>query len=58
MDAMETDKIDADGEIIGTGMGMWIIEKTVRDYKGTIDLSENIDAEVGFHVTISLKGRR
>ena len=58
MDAMETDKMDADGEIIGTGMGMWIIGKTVRDYKGTIDLSENIDAEVGFHVTISLKGRR
>ena len=58
MDAMETDKMDADGEIIGTGMGMWIIGKTVRDYKGTIDLSENIDAEVGFHVTMSLKGRR
>lgn len=58
MDAMETDKMDADGEIIGTGMGMWIIGKTVRDYKGTIDLSENIDAEVGFHVTVSLKGRR
>ena len=58
MDAMETDKTDADGEVIGTGMGMWIIGKTVKDYKGTVDLSKNIDSEIGFHITISLKGRR
>lgn len=56
MDAMETDKIDADGEVVGTGMGMWIIGKTVKDYKGTVDLSKNIDSEIGFHITISLKG--
>ena len=58
MDAMETDKTDVDGEVVGTGMGMWIIQKTVTDYKGTIDLSSNIDSEIGFHAAISLKGRR
>ena len=58
MDAMETDKTDADGEIVGTGMGMWIIGKTVRDYHGNVDLTKNIDSENGFYVTISLKGCR
>ena len=58
MEAMETDKTDADGEVVGTGMGMWIIGKTVKDYTGTVDLSKNIDSEIGFHITISLKGRR
>lgn len=57
MEAMETDKTDSDGEVVGTGMGMWIIGKTVTDYKGTVDLSQNIDSEIGFHITISLKGR-
>ncbi len=56
MDAMETDKTDADGEVVGTGMGMWIVGKTVKGYKGTVDLSENIDCEIGFHIMLSLKG--
>lgn len=58
MEAMETDKTDADGEIIGTGMGMWIIKKIVKDYSGSVDLSKNIDSKIGFHIMISLKGRR
>lgn len=58
MDAMETDKTDADGEVIGTGMGMWIIGKIVKDYKGSVDLSQNIDSKIGFHIIISLKGHR
>ena len=58
MEAMETDKTDNDGEIVGTGMGMWIIGKTVKDYSGEVDLSENIHSEVGFHAKISLKGLR
>lgn len=58
MEAMETDKTDSDGEIIGTGMGMWIIGKTVKDYNGSVDLSKNIDSERGFHIEITLKGRR
>ena len=58
MEAMETDKTDLDGEIIGTGMGMWIIGKTVVEYNGNVDLSENARSESGFHAKITLKGRR
>lgn len=58
MEAMETDKTDSDGEVVGTGMGMWIIGKTVKDYNGEVDLSENIHSETGFHAKISLKGLR
>ena len=58
MEAMETDKTDLDGEIIGTGMGMWIIGKTVVEYNGNVDLSENVRSENGFHARITLKGRR
>lgn len=58
MEAMETDKTDSDGEVVGTGMGMWIIGKTVKDYDGEVDLSENIHSETGFHAKISLKGLR
>ncbi|MBR5545176.1 MAG: sensor histidine kinase [Clostridia bacterium] len=56
LESMETDKTDLDGEVIGTGMGMWIIWKTVEEYKGNIDLSENSTSEKGFYVRISLKG--
>ena len=58
MEAMETDKTDLDGEIIGTGMGMWIIGKTVVEYNGNVDLSENVRSESGFYAKITLKGRR
>lgn len=57
LESMETDKTDADGEVVGTGMGMWIIWKTVDEYKGTIDLSENLSDDTGFHIKLSLKGR-
>lgn len=58
LESMETDKTDLDGEVIGTGMGMWIIWKTVAEYKGSIDLSENTRKNNGFHIRISLKGRK
>lgn len=58
LEPMETDRTDVDGEVIGTGMGMWIIRKTVDEYKGEIDLSENLTSEVGFHIKFSLKGRK
>lgn len=58
MEAMETDKTDINGETIGTGMGMWIIGKTVVDYNGNVDLSENVKSESGFRAKIILKGRR
>lgn len=57
LESMETDKTDTDGEVVGTGMGMWIIWKTVDEYKGTIDLSENSSNDTGFHIKLSLRGR-
>lgn len=55
LEAFETSKRDADGELVGTGMGMWIVNNTVLDYKGRIDLSKNIETKEGFYATISLK---
>ena len=54
LEAFESDKRNGKGELIGTGMGMWIINKTVREYKGEIDLSANITADNGFYITIIL----
>lgn len=55
LEAFETSKRDSDGELVGTGMGMWIVNNTVLDYRGSIDLSKNIETKEGFYVTISLK---
>ena len=41
----------------GTGMGMWIVKRTVMEYNGDIDLSENKILETGFKVVISLGGK-
>lgn len=54
LEAFETDKRDQNGELIGTGMGMWIINKTVSEYKGTINLSKNTTEPSGFYITITL----
>lgn len=58
LEAMETDKVDSSGETIGTGMGMWIIWKTITEYKGIIDLSENVTSNIGFHIKLTLKGHK
>lgn len=55
LEAFETSKRDPGGESVGTGMGMWIVNNTVLDYRGSIDLSKNIKTKEGFYVTISLK---
>lgn len=55
LEAFETSKRNPDGELVGTGMGMWIVNNTVLDYKGSINLSKNKETEGGFYVTISLK---
>lgn len=55
LEAFETSKRNSDGEFVGTGMGMWIVNNTVLDYKGKIDLSKNINTKEGFYVTIRLK---
>lgn len=46
------------GERIGTGMGMWIVEKFVKQYNGKVDLSLNKNNEVGFYIKISMNRRK
>ncbi len=41
-----------DGKKQGTGLGMWIVNNIITDYKGKIDLSQNIKSESGFHIRI------
>lgn len=54
LEALETDKRNLLGEKIGTGMGMWIVNKIVKEYNGGIDLSENKKERVGFYIKIKL----
>jgi len=55
LEVFETDKRDASGQKIGTGMGLWIVKNTVDDYQGKIDLSRNTTAETGYYITLYLK---
>lgn len=48
---------DGEDEDDGTGMGMWIVNRTISEYNGTIDLSENQRTETGFYTKIILGGR-
>ncbi len=57
LEPFETDKVTNVGEVIGTGMGMWIINRIVSEYYGSIDLSKNITNVDGFYIDISLKNR-
>ena len=54
LEPMESDRRNEIGETIGTGMGMWIINRTVADYNGNIDLSDNTKHPSGFYATIKL----
>ncbi|HHF1381973.1 TPA: sensor histidine kinase, partial [Haemophilus influenzae] len=54
LEPMESDRRNEMGETIGTGMGMWIINRTVADYNGSIDLSDNSKYTFGFYATIKL----
>ena len=49
--------IDGEDEDDGTGMGMWIVNRTISEYNGVIDLSENQRTETGFYAKIILGGR-
>ena len=55
LQAFETSKRNEVGELIGTGMGMWIVNNTILEYKGKIDLQKNIKTKSGFYATITLK---
>lgn len=57
LEPFESDKRNELGEPIGTGMGMWVIVKTVNEYNGTIDLSKNLHSDNGFHIKIALNGK-
>lgn len=55
LDPFESDKRDASGNLVGTGMGLWIVNNTVNDYGGYIDLEKNKMTETGYFITLSLK---
>lgn len=54
LEPFESNRRSVTGEIVGTGMGMWIINRIVTEYNGYIDLSENKNSEKGFYITIRL----
>ena len=54
MEAFESSRNMVGQEEEGTGMGMWIVNRTVLEYNGSIDLSENIKADRGFYIKISM----
>ena len=56
LEPFESDKTTNTGEVKGTGMGMWIVNRIVRDYNGSIDLSNNKGTN-GFHIQITLKNK-
>ena len=56
LEPFETSKRDANSNLIGTGMGMWIVNKTVKEYYGDVDLSQNKERQTGFIAKINLKG--
>lgn len=56
LEPFETNKRDSNNNLIGTGMGMWIVNKTVKEYNGVVDLSQNKERKYGFIANIKLKG--
>lgn len=52
-----TDKRNKNGEKIGTGVGLWIVNNIVQSYNGFIDLSQNLKETKGFYIDIYFKGR-
>lgn len=55
-EAFESSRVAVGQEESGTGMGMWIVKKTVLEYNGSIDLSENQRKEKGFYIKIQMGG--
>lgn len=55
LEPFESDRRSTNGDVVGTGMGMWIVNRIVSDYNGSIDLSENKAHDNGFYITILLK---
>ena len=57
LDAFESDK-RIEGQLVGTGMGMWIVNRIVHDYNGTLNLDKNKTEKSGFWVDIMLKNKK
>lgn len=57
LEAFESGRKLTGEEEDGTGMGMWIVNKTVLEYNGSIDLSDNKNTETGFYARIQMGGR-
>jgi signal transduction histidine kinase len=58
LESFESDRRSTNGDVIGTGMGMWIINRIVNEYSGFIDLSENKNQDTGFYISITLKEKQ
>jgi len=54
LEPFESNKMNELGELVGTGMGMWLIKRTVSDYNGSVDLSQNRSEPKGFYCKIIL----
>lgn len=52
-----TDRRDGNNVIIGTGMGLWIVNSIVQSYDGYVDVSKNKILENGFYIDLFFKGR-
>lgn len=52
-----TDRRNANGEVVGPGMGLWIVDSIIQNYKGHIDLKKNIGEETGFFMDLFFEGR-
>ena len=53
-----TDRRNANGEVIGTGMGLWIVNNIVQNYKGQIDLKKILKKNQDFILISFLKEGR
>ena len=50
-----TTKLDRQGQEIGTGLGMWIVKSTVDEYKGKIEILEELKEGFGVKLTFPLR---
>ena len=55
-EAFESSRVAVGQEESGTGMGMWIVKRTVLEYNGDIDLSRNQREKKGFYIRIQMGG--
>ncbi len=52
-----TDRRNANNEVVGTGMGLWIVNNIIQSYDGYIDLAKNKISDKGFFINLFFKGR-